>query len=109
MYRLTVRRDGDAQFQKEFGGNPFLAPGLIRPCHLGDHVLQRPRNPRTARAPGLPPPEQAKSLPVPAHEGLRSHDDEELSPVDQPREQHERDSAGIVQAPRFGFPLDVER
>jgi hypothetical protein len=57
----------------------------------------------------LPTPEQAKSLPVPAPESLRAHDDEELSPVDQPREQDEGDSAGIVQAPRFGFPLDVER
>jgi hypothetical protein len=32
---------------------------------------------------------------------LRSYDDEQLSPVDKPREYDERDSAGIVQAPRL--------
>jgi hypothetical protein len=57
----------------------------------------------------LPPPEQSESLTVPAHEGFRSYDYEELSPVDKPGEQDERESGGIVQAPGFDFPLDVER
>ncbi len=45
------RRDNDAQFQQQFGGNPFLTPGLIRARHVGNQVLQGPRNPRTTRAP----------------------------------------------------------
>ena len=48
-------------------------------------------------------------MPVPPHERLWSHDDEKLSPVDQPREQGEGDASGIVQAPRLDLPLDIER
>ena len=46
---------------------------------------------------------------MPSHERVRSHDDEELSPVDGSREHDECDSGGIVQAPRPDLPLDVER
>ena len=74
-----------------------------------NQVLQVVRNPRTTGAAGLPPPEQPESLTVPAHERLRSHDDEELSPVNQSREHDQHDSGGIVQTARFGLPLDIER
>jgi hypothetical protein len=46
---------------------------------------------------------------VPLHERVRSHDDEERSPVDRPREHDEGDSGTIVQAPRPDLPLDIER
>jgi hypothetical protein len=74
------RRDSDTQFQREFGGNAFLTPGLVRVRHGGNQVLQFVRNPWTTGAAGSPPPEQPESLTVPAHERFRSHDDEELSP-----------------------------
>jgi hypothetical protein len=45
----------------------------------------------------------------PQHERLRSHHDEELLPVDSPREQNESDPCRIVQAPRLDLPLDIER
>jgi hypothetical protein len=77
--------------------------------HGGNQVLQFVRNPWTTGATGLPPPEQPESLTVPAHERLRSHDDEELSPVDQSGEHNQRDSGGIVQTARFDLPLDIER
>jgi hypothetical protein len=46
---------------------------------------------------------------VPPHERLRSHDEEELSPVDKSREHEECDSRGIVQAARLDLPLEIER
>jgi len=81
---------------------------VIRSRHRSDHVLEVRRDPRTAGAPRLPPPKQAESLPVPPHERIGPHDDEELSPVDRVREHDERDSGRIVQAPRPNVPFDVE-
>lgn len=46
---------------------------------------------------------------MPSHERVRSHDDEERSPVDGPREHDECDSGGIVQAPRPDLSRDIER
>jgi hypothetical protein len=46
---------------------------------------------------------------VPSYERVRSHDDEERSPVGGPREHDECDSGGIVQVPRLDSPLDIER
>jgi hypothetical protein len=54
-------------------------------------------------------PEQPKSPTVPPYERVRSHHDEELSPIDQSREQDECDSGSIVQASRLDLSLDIER
>jgi hypothetical protein len=55
------RRDGDAQFQQELGGNAFLTPGLGRVRHGGNQVLQVVRNPRTTGAAGLPPRQTSRN------------------------------------------------
>jgi hypothetical protein len=45
---------------------------------------------------------------VPSHERVWSHDAEDRSPVDDPREHDECDSGRIVEAARPDVPLDIE-
>ena len=94
---------GNAQFQEQFGSNSFLHPRVLGPRHLSNQFLKADRNPGPATSLRFPTPTQPESLTVPAHERFRSHDDEELSPVDQLRKHDQHDSGGIVQASWLAF------
>ena len=45
---------------------------------------------------------------MPPQQGLRLHHEEELSPVNHPREQDKCDTGRIVQAPRLDLAFDIE-
>ena len=44
---------------------------------------------------------------MPPHERLGPHNCQEFAPVDEWREENERNSRGVVRAPRLDLPLDV--
>ena len=56
---------------------------------------------------GLQAPEEAKEIAVPPHERLGTHNRQELAPFDEWREENERNSRGVVGAPRSDLAFDV--
>jgi hypothetical protein len=51
--------------------------------------------------------EDVAEIAVPAHERVGLHHGQELAPVDEWREENERNSRGVVRAPRPDLPLHV--
>src|SRR5215471_8785482 len=65
-----ARGDLNGQLELQFIGDAFLSPGGILCGHLADESAQILGDLRSAHRPGLPAPEEAESLAVPAKEGI---------------------------------------
>lgn len=87
----------------------FLAPGPVRPRHVGDQLLDVRRNPRAPPLPRRPAPEQPKGVAVPSNERVRLHNGERLAPLDESGERHEGQASGGGGATRLRLTFEVQR
>jgi len=107
-FRATRHEPGDAALRdvepelEQFAVNAWRSPERIRERH-GAHEIRKLRaDPRSTHPPatGLPSPESAEALPVPANYGLGADEVERLAPSSPPvGEPHPE---GAIEAPGLG-------
>ena len=107
--RVSTRRHPQTERQQQFCRDPLLAPRRIGASHGGYQLLEIRRYRWTARCRGLPPPEEAESFAMPTDQGVRLHDRERGSPVDQPCEHDEDDPCRIIGTAGLDSALSIER
>lgn len=79
-----ARRDGYAQLQLQFIGDPLLSPSRVLRCDLSDQLPKVLRQFWPTCRLGLPAPEESKTLTVPADESGRLNYDKRVAPVEEP-------------------------
>ncbi len=86
-------RHPQAKLEQQLISDALLAPRRILPGHLADQGLQLTWNAGATRS-RFPTPEQAKSLAVPAREGLGLYHGQGLTPVEPTPEPDEDEASG---------------
>src|SRR4029077_16543297 len=76
--------------------------------HLADQFPKLPGHAGPPSRSRLPSPEQLKTLPMPAEEGLGLDVDQGILPCKKPREQNHRYSSGVGRPSRLSLALQVE-
>ena len=101
----STRRDSKTEFEPEFVGDSGFAPDSVLSCHSADEFPKIARQAGPASRPGLPPPEQAKSFPMPPNKGVGLDHAECAAPVKEPAQSghHEPDRVGRPVRVRFAL------
>jgi hypothetical protein len=76
--------------------------------HLEDQFLESPGHSGPPTRPRFPSPEQLKTLPMPAEEGLRLDVDQSVLPCEEPREKDQRQPCSVGRPPRLDLALEVK-
>jgi len=100
-----ARGDLNGQLELQFIGDAFLSPGGILCGHLADESAQILGDLRSAHRPGLPAPEEAESLAVPAKEGIGLDVHQGVTPEEHAPQNDHNQSRGIVGPVWLYLPL----
>ena len=105
----STRRHPNTQFEEEFVGDSFLTPDRVVRSHPADEFPKVARQRGSAFRPGLPPPEQAKSLPMPAGKRVGLDHAECAAPLKEPAQSAHDESDRIGRTVWSHFALLVQR
>src|SRR5688572_32895563 len=89
-------------------GNPLFPPRGILISHAPDEGLEVRRDRRASRC-GLPPPEQPKSLAMPADQRGWLYHSQRLPPVEPAREPNQGETGGVSGALRLDVAFLIQR
>src|SRR5437879_11675352 len=85
-----TRRHSNSQLKEQLSSDALLSPRWILVRHLEDEFLESPGHSGRPSRPRFPSPEELKTLPMPAEEGLRLDVDQSVFPCEGPRAKNER-------------------
>jgi hypothetical protein len=105
----STRRDAETKFEPKLVGDSGFAPDSVLSCHSADEFPKVARQPRSASRPGLPPPEQAKSFPMPTNKGVGLDHAECAAPVKEPAQSRHHQPDRVGRPVRLRFALLKER
>src|SRR5262245_21606057 len=102
-----ARRECQTEFHAELRRDALFAPDAVVRCHFCDESLDISGNAGSSPTTGLQPPEETKEIAVPPHERPGPNNRQELTPVDELRQEDESDSRGVVRVARSDLAFDV--